>query len=798
MAPLLQKLKLFFARILSFFKRQSLTRKILLVCGMISLVIGFAVLFLVVLVWSEALGELPDRKELSEVENPAATEVYSADSVLLGRYFIQERSTILEIPKAVEQALLATEDVRFYDHHGIDIVSLARVFFKSLLLGDESAGGGSTVTQQLAKNLYPRQSYRFLSLPINKIREMIIAWRLETIYDKKTILTLYLNTIPFADNTYGIEAASQRFFSRTTKTLPVEQAAVLVGMLKATHLYNPRLFPERAKQRRNVVLSQMVKYEYLDEPTSQKLQQLPLKLKYNLITHHKGLAPYFRAYLKKDLVEWCKTHTKTNGEPYDLYTDGLKVYTTIDSRIQKLAEEAVEIQMAVLQKKFEQHWASREPWHNQPQVLRDAIRRSDRYKKLKEQGLSEAAIEKVMKQKVMMNIFTWQGEKEMSMSPVDSVKHYLKFLNAGFVAMDPNGAVLAWVGGINHYYFQYDHIKSSTKRQVGSTFKPIVYAAALERGTDPCEFISAEKTTYTNIEDMDSWTPQNTDGNYDLKYSMEGALAYSVNTVSVKVLEQAGIQNVISLARRMGIESKMPSVPSLALGVADISMIEMVSAYASFVNKGKPVKPFYIASIATKKGKVLEEVKRNPEKDHAMSPETAEMVLHMLQRTVNEGTAGRLRWEYGVYNEMGGKTGTTQSNADGWFIAVSPKLIIGSWVGADDPRIRFRSTSLGQGSSTALPIVAKFYQKLNKDKRFQSIVQAKFPRISSDAASLLACPLYKSDLNFWETLFGTPEEPKNIYRDFGTKGTTPSAPKKGFFKKIFKKKNISSASEFVE
>jgi penicillin-binding protein 1A len=320
----------------------------------------------------------------------------------------------------------------------------------------------------------------------------------------------------------------------------------------------------------------------------------------------------------------------------------------------------------------------------------------------------------------------------------------------------------------------------------------------LEQGIDPCEFISAEKTTYTNIEDMDSWTPHNTDGNYDLKYSMEGALAYSVNTVSVKILEQAGIQNAVALARKMGIESKMPTVPSLALGVADISMIEMVAAYGSFVNRGKPVKPFYITAITTKRGKVLEQPKPVAAKEHAMSAATAEMVIHMLQRTVNEGTAGRLRWEYGVYNDLGGKTGTTQQNADGWFMSVSPKLIVGTWVGADDPRIRFRATSLGQGSSTALPIVAKFYQKLNKDSRFSSIAQARFPRMSPETASMLACPLYKSDLNFWETLFGVPDEPKNVYRDFGKKGASPSTQKKGFFKKLFKKKTISDASGFVE
>jgi penicillin-binding protein 1A len=785
------------ARFLGFFRGLPLSRKLMVVASFAFFVITSSIVLLVLLVWGGAFGEMPSKAELSEVENPAATEVFSSDSVLLGRYFIQERSTILDVPETVEQALLATEDARFYDHHGIDIVSLGRVLVKSILLQDEAAGGGSTITQQLVKNLYPRQNHGALSMPVNKIREMIIAWRLENIYDKKTILTLYLNTIPFADNTYGIEAASQRFFSVPTKSLKLEQAAVLVGMLKATHSYNPRLFPERARQRRDVVLAQMVKYDYLEDTKAKELQNKPLKLKYNLITHNKGLAPYFRAHLRKELIEWCKTHTKPSGEPYNLYTDGLKVYTTLDSRMQKVAEEAVSAQMAILQKKFTQHWANRDPWHNQPQVLKDAIRRSDRYRALKEQELPESEIEKILNKKVLMNVFTWEGEKEMKMSPIDSIKHYLKFLNAGFVAVDPSsGAILSWVGGINHHYFQYDHIKATTKRQVGSTFKPIVYAAALEQGVDPCDFISSEKTTYTNIKDMDSWTPQNNDGNYDLKYSMEGALAYSVNTVSVKLLEQAGINNTISLAQRMGIESEMPDVPSLALGVADISMIEMVTAYTSFANKGKTVKPFYITAITTKRGKVLEQFEK-PKPSVAMSPETAEMVLHMLQRTVNEGTGGRLRWEYGVYNDMGGKTGTTQSNADGWFMSVTPKLVIGTWVGADDPRVRFRSTSLGQGSSTALPIVAKFYQKLNKDQKFSKITQAKFSRPSSEVANALACPLYKSDLNFWETLFGVPDEPKQVRRDFGNKGSS-TANRKGFFKKLFKKKSVNTSMNFVE
>jgi penicillin-binding protein 1A len=787
----LTQVKSFLIRQYSRFRQQSLLRKTLLIAGSLMALGGAFIVTFVLMVWAGFFGRLPDKKELAEVENPAATEVYSADSVLLGRYFIQERSTIRyeDLPKHVEQALLATEDVRFYDHKGIDVISLFRVLVKSVLLQNESSGGGSTITQQLAKNLYPRKSHRYLSLPINKVREMIIAWRLESVYDKKSILTLYLNTIPFADNTYGIDAAAQRFFSVRTNKLGVEQGAVLVGMLKATHLYNPRLFPDRARNRRDVVFGQMVKYEMLDAEKAAKLTEAPLKLKYKLITRHKGLAPYFRSHIRKELLEWARENKKSNGEPYDIYTDGLKVYTTLDSRMQKYAEEAVKSQMTLLQKKFDQHWASREPWYNQPQVVRDAVRRSSRYRGLQEQGLPENEIQKIMERKVPMTIFTWQGQKEVKMSPLDSVKHYLKFLNAGFIAMEPQtGAVRAWVGGIDHNYFEYDHVKTTTKRQVGSTFKPIVYAAALEKGVKPCDFISAEKTTYTNIEDMDVWSPSNNDGNYEFKYSMEGALAYSVNTVSVKVLEKAGISNTISLARKMGISSSVPDVPSIALGVADISMTEMVAAYASFVNNGKSVKPIYITSITTGRGKQLYSAK--PEKqEQVLSPRTAEMMVHMLKRTVNEGTAGKLRWEYGVYNDLGGKTGTTQSNADGWFISVAPKLVVGAWVGADDPRVRFRATSLGQGSSTALPITAKFYQALNKDKNLRDVSQSKFPALSRSAQSALGCPLYKSDMNFWESIFGVPEEKKEIRRDFGD----DPKKKKNLLRKLFKKKDLSAS-----
>jgi penicillin-binding protein 1A len=766
-------------RIKQFFQRQSSVRKFLIVGFLFFGVPLLGLLLLFLLVWSGLTGRLPNQDELRVVQNPVSTEVYSADSVLLGRYFIQERSDITyeNIPAHVLHAVQATEDVRFYEHNGIDTRSFVRVLVKSILLQDESSGGGSTITQQLAKNLYPRRNYWLFTMPINKMREMIIASRLENVYDKKEIITLYLNTIPFGDNTYGIEAASQRFFSTPARKLTTVQGAVLIGMLKATYYYNPRVFPDRAHQRRNTVLGQMKKYNMISSHQYDSMKELPLVLKYNRITHHEGLAPYFRAYLRETLLEWCKTHYREDGEPYNLYTDGLKIYTTIDSRLQTHAEEAVRQQMTVIQRKFNDHWHDVKPWDKRPEIVTDAVHRSQRYRQLKEQKLSEEEITAIMEKPVLMNLFSWEGEKEKTMSPMDSIKHYLSFLNAGVLAMDPSqGAIRAWVGGINHHYFQFDHVRKSTRRQVGSTFKPIVYAAALEKGVDPCDYISAEKVVYT---DRKEWTPANSgEENYDLKYSMPGALAYSVNTVSVKVLEKAGIQNTLALARKMGISSEMPSVPSLALGVADLSMTEIVQAYACFANEGKSVEPYYLTSITAADGKVLETFKP-AEPEAALSEKSALMMLHMLKRTINEGTGSRLRTQYGIEGDIAGKTGTTQSNADGWFIAVMPDLVVGAWVGADDPRVHFRSTALGQGASTALPIVGKMLRQVQRDAEVKHFLSNHFPPLSASMQRSLSCPMFKSDTNIFERIFGKRE--KENRRAFGSRDKN----KKGLFKKIF-------------
>ncbi|NOT76011.1 MAG: penicillin-binding protein [Cyclobacteriaceae bacterium] len=764
--------------IIQFLKSPWSWKKGFILLGTVLTAMIVGIFFLFILIWTGALGSLPNKEELSLLENPTASEVYSADSVLLGQYFIQERSNIRyeDLSPSAINALLATEDVRFYEHGAIDKRSLGRVFVKSLLFQQESSGGGSTLTQQLAKNLYPRRSYWVGSLVINKIREMIVASRLEKVYDKNEILTLYLNTISFGENTYGLESASRRFFSRSAKELSIDQSATLIGMLKATNYYNPRLSPERSLHRRNVVLEQMRKYDFITQEALDTLITRPIILDYRSINHHTGLAPYFRDYIREELVTWCNEYNSTHDKPLQLYTSGLKIYTTIDSRLQQYAEDAMQNQMTAIQKKFQQQWGKSDPLPIESSIVQNALKKSAHYQSLKAQGHSHDEIISLLKVPTNMNILTVDGEKEMMMSPIDSIRHYLKFLSAGLLAMDPrDGSVRVWIGGTNHEYFQFDHIHESTKRQVGSTFKPIVYAAALEQGMDPCDYISAGKTTYTNMED---WAPKNSGDNYERKYSMGGALAYSVNTVSVRVLEKAGIGNTISLARRMGIKSTLPAVPSIALGTADISMIELVSAYTGFANQGNVVKPYYITSITTHQNEVLESYKASPS-TRALSSENAQLILHMLRNAVNEGTSSSLRSQFGLTNDIGGKTGTTQSNTDGWFMAITPKLVIGSWVGADQPLLHFKSTSMGQGARTALPIVGEFLQHVNRDKDLSSIAYARFPDLSSDLQRKLSCESFKSDKNIFNRIFGTSRKEKK--RDFG------KPAKKGFFKKLLGK-----------
>ena len=747
--------------------------------------IGLAICF-VLLIKAGYFGALPNEDSLKNIQNNIATEVYSADNVLLGRFFIHERNptSYKNISPYVINALVATEDSRFYSHKGVDPRSLLRVIIKTVVLQDRSGGGGSTISQQLAKNMFPRDINNKFDIGITKIKEALIAFQLESYYSKEEILELYLNTVPFGENIYGIELAAQRFFSKSAKDLNIQESAVLIGMLKANHTYNPRLFPEKSQQRRNVVMYQMVKNDFLDEATYDSLKDLPIELNYSRLTKQSGLATYFRSFIRPELEKWAEENEKPDGTNYNLYTDGLRIYTTIDSRIQKYAEASMARNMEYLQEQFDKHWASSKPWSSEPNILNDAVKRSPAYHILKKEGLSHDAIIKKLKEQHPVDVFTHEGMVEKKLSSIDSLAHYMMILQSGLVAMDPNnGEIKAWIGGIDFSQFQYDHVLKA-KRQVGSTFKPFVYAAALEKGIDPCDHISASRTVYKNLE---GWTPDNADKDENLmKYSFTGALAKSVNTVTIKLLENVGIDKVIETANRMGIEEKLPEVPSVGLGTANIPLLEMTKAYCAFANGGSKVQPVFLKEIKDYEGNSLYKLDR-PKPQPAIQKETAQLMNHMLKAVVDEGTASSARWKYNLPNEVAGKTGTTQSNTDGWFIGYNPKLVVGVWVGADNPSIRFRSTALGSGGNTALPIFVGLFKDMNKDASLNSITQAKFPQLSADLLSVLDCENEKEDKNFFQKVLGIEKKDKAKEKEFGEE-----KEKKGFLKKIkdaFKKKD---------
>ena len=702
------------------------------------------------------IGDVPSEKQLREIQNHTASEIYSADGVLLGKYFLQDRTNVAyeDISKYMLEGLIATEDARFYEHEGIDKIGMLRVLFKSVLMGDEKAGGGSTLSQQLVKNIFPRKKYYMLSMPINKVKEAITAQRLEKLFSKREIITLYLNTVAFGENAYGVESASRRYFNTHAKKLTIEQAGLLVGMLKATNSYNPRKYMEKAKSRRNVVIGQMLKYQYITAEQAEEAKSKEIKLDFKSTSHSDGLAPYFREHLRLELQDWCEKNVSADGNKYNLYTDGLKIYTTIDSRMQKYAEQAVSQHMASLQGLFYAHWAKQTPWAKYPEVVSAAKRRSERYKELKKQGLTEKEIASAFAKKSVMNVFAYGGEKQKTMNSLDSIKYYLWFLRAGFMAMEPRtGYIKAWVGGVNHKYFQYDHVTESTKRQVGSTFKPIVYAAALESGINPCEHIANKREVFTNY---NNWSPGNSNGQYGGYYSMKGALTHSVNTVSAHLIVKTGISRVVSLARAMGIVSELEAIPSLALGTADASLTEMVGAYGTFANRGIYRKPNYLISIKDKDDKVIYTAPVSKTR-RAMSGATADMMVTMLKNVVSDGSAARLRTQFGLHNDIAGKTGTTQGQADGWFLGFTPNLVAGAWVGGEDRRIHFRSIELGQGASMALPIWAKFFSKIAKDPSLRKYIQSPFPSLSPELAMKLECVDYfppEDSLTFFQRIFG--------------------------------------------
>lgn len=723
-------------------------------------------------------GPVPTKKQLSEIKQSEASEILASDGELLGKYFRFDRQSINyeQFPDHLIHALVATEDARFYDHNGIDGQSLFRVFFKTILLQDASAGGGSTITQQLAKNLFGRNDVNKIGIVVTKLRESIIARRIEKIYTKKEILTLYLNTVPFSDNTYGIESASQKFFNKPTPNLSIADAATLIGTLKASNYYNPRLHPDRSRSRRNVVISQMEKYKYLKPQLANDARNDTLQLEYQYFNHNKGLATYFREQLRRDLNRILDTLRDESGKPYNLYNDGLKIHTTIDYTMQHFAEEAMHLHMSKLQHAYENSWGNQAPWLANTNMINSQAKKLPQYKEMLEKGFKVNEIFDSLSKVQEREFFAYDSILKVQASVMDSIQHYMKFLNVGSITLEPKtGAVKTWIGGIDYNAYQFDHV-SQSKRQIGSTFKPIVYTAALENGIEPCSYYSMEEVTYANdYQPSNSSEPEGDDPylNYSLKY----ALSKSVNTIAVKLHMDTGIDKVIQQAEKLGITSTLPKVPSLALGTAELSVLELAKAYTAYTNDGYVSNPYYITKIETKDGKVIAEFEPEVAKEKSFTDATRHVMIDMMKETVNSGTASRLRSTYGLQNDIAGKTGTTQDNRDGWFVAITPKLTSVTWVG-NAMNIPFRNTSLGQGANASLPMFAQFYSSLNIDPNYSALTNAKFEKIPEHLLESTNCEPVVRD-GFLKRLFTNPDKPKKF----------KEKEKKGGIFSIFRKKN---------
>ena len=688
------------------------------------------ILLLFLLASFGAFGELPTFEEIENPKNNLATQVISIDNQTIGSYFKENRSPIKykDLPENLINALISTEDIRFYEHSGIDIRGTIRAF---AFLGRR--GGASTITQQLAKQLFHGEGSK--NLPqriIQKVKEYVISIRLERQYTKQEIITMYLNKYDFLNQGVGIRSASRIYFGVEPRDLTQEQTAMLIGMLKNSSLYNPLKREKLVQQRRNVVLSQMNKYDFITQKVKDSLQNLPLSLDVHKEDTSYGVATYFREYLRRFLRGWVKDNPKPDGTKYDIFRDGLKVYVTLDSRMQKYAEEAMQEHMSNLQHVFfkQQKLNRTAPFYDLTKkeikrTMESAMKRSNRWKRMKKAGVSEKDIHTSFETKTEMKIFSWKSEIDTIMSPLDSIRYYKHFMHAGLLSVEPQtGHVKAWVGGINYKHFQYDHVKQGS-RQVGSTFKPFVYATAINQlQLSPCEELP--NTPYTIPKGKyglpEDWTPKNSNGKYGGMKTLKNALANSVNVITAQLIDKATPKNVVRLAKNLGVKSEIPEVPSIALGSVDLTLYEMVGAYSTFANKGMYVEPMMILRIEDKNGTVLADF--TPKTKEVLNEESAYTVLNLLEGVTTAGSGQRLRSSAGSYpdsivsgypykfkNPIAGKTGTTQNQSDGWFMGVVPNLSTGVWVGADDRATHFVDIGRGQGASMALPIWGLFMKK---------------------------------------------------------------------------------------
>jgi penicillin-binding protein 1A len=699
--------------------------------------LGGILLFFLFASWG-LFGSMPSFEDLENPDSNLATEIISSDGVILGKYFEKNRSQLKysDLPKNLVDALVATEDERFYDHSGIDGRGTLRAIAS---LG--TSGGASTLTQQLAKQLFHGEGSKFLPFRIvQKIKEWIIAIRLERQYTKNEIIAMYCNIYDFGNYSVGVSSAAQTYFSKAPKDLTIDESAILVGMFKNSGLYNPVKNPQGVKNRRNVVLLQMEKNGIITEGQKEKLQALPITLNFKLESHREGTATYFREYLRDYMKKWVEENKKPDGSDYNIYKDGLKIYTTIDSRMQLHAEEAVEKHLANLQEQFfdEAKTNKNAPFVNiskaeTDRIMKQAMKSSYRWTVMAETGKSEEEIEASFSQKTKMKVFTWKGERDTIMTPLDSIRYYKHFLQSGLMAMEPQtGNIKAWVGGINYKYFQYDHVGQGA-RQVGSTFKPFVYATAIEQlGMSPCDTIldgpfMIRKGRHHVTAD---WEPRNSDNRYRGMVTLKQGLANSINTISAKLIDKTGPEAVIELTHKLGVKSEIPAQPSIALGAVDITVQDMVAAYGTFANQGVYVKPQFISRIEDKSGVVIYEP--IPESHDVLNKDIAFAVIKLLEGVTESGSGARLRtqgggsgdnrwtgYPYLFKNSIAGKTGTTQNQSDGWFMGMVPNLVTGVWVGCEDRSARFKSITYGQGATAALPVWAYFMKKCYEDENLK-------------------------------------------------------------------------------
>jgi len=693
---------------------------------------GFSFIVLVFLLASRGfLGVLPTFEELENPENNLATEVISSDGKTLGKYAAENRTPIKykDLPNNIVEALIATEDERFYEHSGIDFRGTARAVLKP------GSGGASTITQQLARMLFTgRKSRNKIKRVLQKVKEWVVATKLERQYTKKEIIAMYLNKYDFLNQAVGIRSAARIYFGKEPKELLVEESAMLVGMLKNSSLYNPLRRAEKVKQRRNVVLKQMNRNEFISLKEKDSLQQLALGLDIHKEGHSDGTATYFRSHLQKIMRKWVQKNPKPNGEQYNIFRDGLKLYVTVDSRMQQYAEEAIQEHMSNLQSYFFKEQKNNEtaPFYDLEKteidkIIERAKKNSDRYKRLKTTGKSKKEINKIFNKKIKMRVFSWKGDRDTIMSPIDSIKYYKHFLRSGLLSIEPQtGHIKAWVGGIDNKYFKYDAV-AQQKRQVGSTFKPFVYATAINQlKLSPCE--EFPNTPYTIPKGKygipEEWSPRNSGEKYGGMMTLKQGLAGSVNTMSARLIDMVSPKNVARLAMSAGLKSKIRANPSIALGAVDLSLIEMVGAYATFANKGLRVSPMILTRIEDKNGTVLQEF--TPETKEVLSEESAYVVLDLLKGVTQSGSGVRLRlpWEkpkyvtgypYEFTNPIAGKTGTTQNQSDGWFIGIVPNLATGVWTGGEDRSTHFEEIAKGQGATMSLPSWALFMKKCYAD-----------------------------------------------------------------------------------